>query len=891
MKRNWKKITSLFLSVLLFWSLAGTSVRAEEKKAAPTEVTNCEASGWSTTILGLGFADIDWMNAISSVTVNEEEYKKQAISNWGSDTNIWNIGDVSGAYGSYKALKLALPADVKFPLTVKVSADGYHELTVEVVKETVKYQDVYTATVKQEKTGESTDTDVEKDSDGTVELSQVSIGTDYFKNNWELTFSNASDYVNAVTDVKVNGISWSKVDYSVSSGGQYKKDIDNNKLVFAAKDFISNPEITALKSGDVVTIMAKGYEDLTFKLVIDNNGKASLVKDDGEGDPYELHVKIAGSFEAAVAGQKDYDGVSSASIGGASSNNNSAVKVYGALVKKGEDVKDTDWEELDHSSKISLNGSKCSVSIMPDAENGTPANSESGMKGVYMTLSSDLTLDGTPKDAGSYLISVTITDDQGRSAVSNTLPFRIYSGDEKLAEQLKEENLKKYSSGLYAWDIMEPWTIHNFGSNVSGEDESVRVPKDLEAWFGSHESGTYGFLGYDIPWSQVTSGDIPQTLYIPKGCNLTLTNMKVLSSVHVVVENGGKLTLSDSVVQGIIDVQSGGTFSMNYDSFNEKFTTGASLCGQLRLADGATVENAAIYSNANYLANGNLTDRTTSEPVVVVNGNVNVKGQVFVKGDSAGGEIGQTALRVSNGTLKLVDGVQLVTYGGDGTVVLYADGGTAIELDNGRIEGNGTVVAIGGSVLWGNGGNAVTGIGSIAVNKAFLQGATANTSKNATPGKAVSDGIKVISSSTHIADGTMISGAENDPLENLYWKASIDPAPSFDNYITVDNENAGNGENTGNNENTGNGENTGNNENTGNSENTGNNENTGNSENTGNDKNTGNSDNGKKTTNTIKTVTNAVKTGDTNQILLWTVLFVIACFGLAGVGIFIKKKK
>ena len=57
--------------------------------------------------------------------------------------------------------------------------------------------------------------------------------------------------------------------------------------------------------------------------------------------------------------------------------------------------------------------------------------------------------------------------------------------------------------------------------------------------------------------------------------------MEVLSSVHIIVENGGKLTLSDSVVQGIIDVQSGGTFSMNYDSFNNEFTTGASLCGQL----------------------------------------------------------------------------------------------------------------------------------------------------------------------------------------------------------------------------------------------------------------------------------------------------------------------
>ncbi len=49
--------------------------------------------------------------------------------------------------------------------------------------------------------------------------------------------------------------------------------------------------------------------------------------DDGQGDPYELHVKIDGSFEAAIVGQKDYDGISSASVGGASGNKNSAVKV------------------------------------------------------------------------------------------------------------------------------------------------------------------------------------------------------------------------------------------------------------------------------------------------------------------------------------------------------------------------------------------------------------------------------------------------------------------------------------------------------------------------------------------------------------------------------------
>ena len=74
-----------------------------------------------------------------------------------------------------------------------------------------------------------------------------------------------------------------------------------------------------------------------------------------------------------------------------------------------------------------------------------------------MTISSDLTLSGTPKDAGSYLISVSITDMQGRTATSNTLPFQVYTGEETLADRLTTDNLKQYANGLYAWDIMEPW--------------------------------------------------------------------------------------------------------------------------------------------------------------------------------------------------------------------------------------------------------------------------------------------------------------------------------------------------------------------------------------------------------------------------------------------------
>ena len=864
MKKNLKRRASLILSVLVFLTTAVTPAMAEGQKSAPTEVTSCNVSGgfWDPSALNLEFKDNDdWLNAVNGVTVDDTVYNKGTISSSSESEKVWEVGNVMGAYGTYKALRIMAPSE--YPVTIKVSASGYQDLVLEVTKTTVSYNDVYTATVKNTAGGDvsttytatvasdivngsvtldksanlnagdtvtvtttpnegyeldqitvtgTSGTAVEvKNNDGiytftmpaenvnvtasfkekevegnkTIDLSKVKLGQDFFGNNWEMTFD-VDGYVNAVSDVKVNGTSWEAKSYGVSSGGAYKKDTENSKLVFAAKDFSSNPTIPVLQSGDVITITAKGYEDLTFKLVVDKDGKASLVEDDGQGDPYELHVKIDGSFEAAIVGQKDYDGVSSASTGGASSNKNSAVKVYGALVQKDTEPAENDWEELDNMSQIKLDGSKCSVSIVPDTEKGTSKDSDSGMEGVYMTISSDLTLSGTPKDAGDYLISVSIADNQGRTAVSNTLPFKIYTGQETLADRLKDAKFKDYKNGKFAWDIMEPWVIEKFGSNVEGEEESVRVPAGLEAWFGSHESGTYGYLGYDIPWEDVQSGNIPQTLYIPSGCDLTLTNMEILSSVHIIVENGGKLTLSDSVVQGIIDVQSGGTFSMNYDAYNSKFTTGASLCGQLRMADGSILENAAIYSHANYLANGNTADRTTSDPVVTTTGNVTVKGKVFIEGDEAGNGTGQTALSV-DGTLTLVDGAELVTYGGGGKVQLDAKGGTAIKLaDGSRIVGNGKVMAIGGAVLWGDGGTAVSGNGTINTTEAFLQGATANTSKNAEAGKAIDGNVKVVSAKRHVEDGTMISGAENDPLEALYWKSGIDPMPPLDKFVTED---------------------------------------------------------------------------------------------------------
>ena len=825
-------------------------VVGQAAKKAPTEVKSCNNSGMFSDILNFEFEDSAWMNAITAVTVNgDTSYTKGTINSFSSG-KLWEVGDTTGSYGSYKALKVMGFSSSDYPLTVKISATGYEDIEIKVEKDTSPYPYVYTATIESNGSGESPDTpsaesyaitveasengtvtsdkaatkaggtvtltvaantgyelnsltvtgtsskvvDTTKTTDGTyiftmpgeavnvtatfkeyvpgqITVSNVVLSQDYFGQKWYFTFDK-NGYAENITAFKVNDTAWTKNTLAPSLGGQYYPNTNENRIEVAAKSYSTTPGAEVLKSGDRIVISATGYDDLKLKFVVDKNGTASLVADDGKGDPYELHVKIDGTFEAAIVGQKDYDGVSGASSGGTSSNKNSAVTVYGALVEKGSEVQDSDWEPLNHQSKISLNGKNCTVNIVPDTQKGTKENSDSGMKGVYLTLSSDLTLDGTPKDAGKYLISISVEDDQGRTAVSNALPFVIYTGEETLADQIKTENLRKYSNGLYAWDIMEPWAIKNFGSNVSGETESVRIPKDLEVWFGSHQSGTYGYLGYDITWDQVKAGNIPQTLYIPDGCSLTLTNMEILSSVRIVVESGGKLTLSDSVVQGIIDVQGGGTFSMNYDAFNRVFTTGASVCGQVRLADGAILENAAIYSHTNYLANGDKTDRSNDDPVVQTTGNVTVKGQVYIKGDEAGSTgKGQTALGVKNGTITLADDAVLATYGGGGNVQPYAEGGNALKFENGTVTGNGQLIAIGGDVLWGNGGTAVAGSGAISTKSALLQGATSRETMNAEPGKAADTSVWVTSPNRYVKDGTCIDGAAKDPLADLYWTA------------------------------------------------------------------------------------------------------------------------
>ena len=145
MKKSLKKVISFMLSMLVIITAAVTPAMAAGAKDAPTEVKSVEVSGVMTEFMALEFSDTDWMNAINGVMVNDIEYTKGTVSSWESNGNIWEVGSVMGAYGSYTALKLVNPST--YPATIKISANGYKDLTIKVTKDTSVYPYAYKTTV------------------------------------------------------------------------------------------------------------------------------------------------------------------------------------------------------------------------------------------------------------------------------------------------------------------------------------------------------------------------------------------------------------------------------------------------------------------------------------------------------------------------------------------------------------------------------------------------------------------------------------------------------------------------------------------------------------------------------------------------------------------------
>ena len=815
-KRKHKFMAFLLSAMMLITGTAmGAAPAAAAEKSPPDKVASCTTAG-----INKGFAitfntsDEGWFQAISSVQVAGTSYKKVS--------SFWDFEDTGSNYRLLPTDKQILIGEgfTDTTATCVISADGYNNLTLTLNKsnhtatvvtaETAQTYKITTAatthgtvtvdptsakkgdtvtitavpdtgyTLKSLTATDSSGKNIsitdskfqmpasdvminavfEKkaaDAEKEISIGDISVTKDSFNGLWQFRFQD-SDYLNSVKQISVNDTAWEAYSFTPSMGGKYR--IKDSALEFAQKSY---SQTAALKSGDVITITANGYKTLTFKVSIKDD-KLTVSSDSTPGDDMQLHVRLVGSFESALVNQKGYDAISGASTN-VTQNKNSDASVEVALVKKGQDPQSSDWKLLSESDiRVVSKGSSVNIANRTDPAKGN----DSGMAGVYSVHDGSVTLAGTPAKPGIYDISVTITDELGRTATSNTLPFRIYSGEETLQDQLTLANCTKTADGKYMYD-MEPWAIKNF--TLASGDQTVVVPADVKAWYGSHTSGTYGELGYAVPEGTLQ----PQTLILPKGCDLTLVNMDILSSVKIVVQDGAKLTLRDSVIQGAVEIENGGTFSMNYNDYGGgEFLNGASINGKLILKDGSTLENAKIYSNTNNIANGSEARRNT-DPVVVINGNVKLKGKVFLRGDEAPtgtdpatgkSYTGQAGLQV-NGTLTLEKDAVLAVFGG-GKDATTSNGGTAIRLNGGTITGEGKLIAVGGDGHFGEGGDAVSGNGTISVADAYLEGG-ASVSKSGTAGKALGDQVKLSGNTNRkLIDGETGSAIDYD--HDTYWR-------------------------------------------------------------------------------------------------------------------------
>ena len=815
-KRKHKFMAFLLSAMMLITGTAmGAAPAAAAEKSPPDKVASCTTAGISKGFaITFNTSDEGWFQAISSVQVAGTSYKKVS--------SFWDFEDTGSNYRLLPTDKQILIGEgfTDTTATCVISADGYKDLTLTLNKsnhtatvvtaETAQTYKITTAatthgtvTVDQTsaKKGDTvtitavpdtgytlkslTATDssgknisitdskfqmpasdvtinavFEKkaaDAEKEISIGDISVTKDSFNGLWQFRFQD-SNYLNSVKQISVNDTAWEAYSFTPSMGGKYR--IKDGSLEFAQKSY---GQTAALKSGDVITITANGYKTLTFKVSIKDD-KLTVSSESAPGDDMQLHVRLVGSFESALVNQKGYDAISGASTN-VTQNKNSDASVEVALVKKGQDPQSSDWKLLNESDiRVVSKGSSVNIANRTDPAKGN----DSGMAGVYSVHDGSVTLAGTPAKPGIYDISVTITDELGRTAASNTLPFRIYSGEETLQDQLTLANCTKTADGKYMYD-MEPWAIKNF--TLASGDQTVVVPADVKAWYGSHTSGTYGELGYAVPEGTLQ----PQTLILPKGCDLTLVNMDILSSVKIVVQDGAKLTLRDSVIQGAVEVENGGTFSMNYNDYGGgEFLNGASINGKLILKDGSTLENAKIYSNTNNIANGSEARRNT-DPVVVINGNVKLKGKVFLRGDEAPtgtdpatgkSYTGQAGLQV-NGTLTLEKDAVLAVFGG-GKDATTSNGGTAIRLNGGTITGEGKLIAVGGDGHFGEGGDAVSGNGTISVADAYLEGG-ASVSKSGTAGKALGDQVKLSGNTNRkLIDGETGSAIDYD--HDTYWR-------------------------------------------------------------------------------------------------------------------------
>ena len=439
--------------------------------------------------------------------------------------------------------------------------------------------------------------------------------------------------------------------------------------------------LSASVSKESISLTGEAPEAGSYSVIV----SASATKEDGSVDSVsetlgfvvqeKIQVRLAGDLQCFVVNgtsalSGEYDVMATSTGGGSSSTTQS--NSLKPEVKEGSGA----WEDW-NTFATRNSDAHISFSISPEG---------SGME-VSAVAYDTVYVQGTPQTPGTYYITATVTSG-ARTQKSSPVEMRIYSDDQTL-----QQRMDTLAEGTSSWD-MEPYEISETGNAV--------VPVGLHDIYGSHESGVYGIIGKGENGNFGT-----ETLTIPSGADVTIHNMKIYSSVKIVVEKGGKLTLDDSVAYGAVEVN-GGTLSARNSS---------SFVNQITLNDGSTLEDAEIRSHANYLTDGNYKVEAPKAPVQT-NGTVTVKGACSIEGEGiVANKDAQSGLIVNAGKLVIEQGATLKSTGGS-VDVNGGNGGAGVILNGGSIVGNGCLEAVGGSVGMGggDGGAGIAGKGVVSVS-------------------------------------------------------------------------------------------------------------------------------------------------------------------------------
>ena len=539
--------------------------------------------------------------------------------------------------------------------------------------------------------------------------------------------------------------------------------------------------LSASVSKESISLTGKAPEAGSYSIVV----SASATKEDGSVDSTsetldfvvqeQIQVRLAGDLQCFVVNgtsalSGEYD-VMATSTGGGSSSATQSNKLK-PEVKEGSG----EWEDW-NTFATRNSDANISFSISPEG---------SGME-VSAVAYDTVYVQGTPQTPGTYYITATVTSG-ARTQQSSPVEMRIYSDDQTL-----QQRMDALAEGASSWD-MEPYEISETGNAV--------VPVGLHDIYGSHESGVYGIIGKGENGNFGT-----ETLTIPAGADVTIHNMKIYSSVKIIVEKGGKLTLDDSVAYGAVEVN-GGTLSARNSS---------SFVNQITLNDGSTLEDAEIRSHAHYLTDGNYKVEAPKAPVQT-NGTVTVKGNCSIEGEGiVANKDAQSGLIVNAGKLVIEQGATLKATGGS-VDTNGGNGGAGIILDGGFIVGAGYLEAAGGSVGMGggDGGAGIAGKGVVSVSKLKATGGNTvgeNDAAMGDPGKA-GNGIDpqvVVSKSSQVESvgGTGVNPGSNDyTVEKDQGNSGNDHGNN--NGVGSDSNNNGNNGNGGGGSDSNNGNNNGN---------------------------------------------------------------------------------